>query len=762
MQPPSIALAGTSGRRLAILLAAVCALGLAAQIAILSQALSSNPLAVVPVNDAQVYWQWAGEIASGRLVGPTPFLSAPLYPYLVGLVRGLGGGLAALYVLQVLLHVATAVLLYRIATRRFSPTTGLIAALLYFLWADPAYYTARVLNCTLQAFVVAALWERALALHALPRRSTALAVGIWLGLNVLANPTLEVLLPIFALWTWWLAGRGSSGLKLSGIVLVSALTVIAPATLHNWLACGEFIPVSAQAGVTFYHGNAPGADGTYHAIPGISSDRLRQNVDAREMVKTTTDGSWQATSEAFFAKGLAYWAAEPAQAVKLCLRKLYWFATGQNYGDIYVPALEVRDGTASRLALAPVPVAWWTIPALCLLAFSLREPRRNLPEILLFLLPLATVALFWYSPRYRFPALPIMCVFGAQVLVEVASARTARVRRIVLGSSLALGLALGFVNRAVGFDRAEEYRGQYEQALGTVLVNEGRLEEARARYQHALELGHPDARASLGDLLRRLGRGDEALELLRQGARTQPDNAYAHRSLAVALAEARDFAGAKSEFEAALKIDPNDWESLSGLGNVLLQTGRAEEAVKQYEAALRLHPSFDVARYNLGCALADLKRTVEAEAAFRAVLQINPAFVPACNKLVGILVARGDHLGTVALLRRTLLHARTNIGLQNELAWELATAPETPQRNGMEALVIAQRLDREARGSDAGILDTLAAAEAECGRFEDAARSAARSLELSRQAGAPAEVLRELQARLDLYRSGRAYHQTAP
>jgi tetratricopeptide (TPR) repeat protein len=609
-----------SPRRSGLALATVCALGIAAQIAIVSQSLARDPFAATPINDAAVYWQWAGDIARGKLVGATPFLSAPLYPYFVGLVRGLGGGLTAVYALQVAMHVATALLVHRIAARRFSPRTAIVAAALYFLLADPAYHTARILNCTLQALVVAALWERMLALADRPRAGTAAVVGLLLGANVLANPTMLVAVPIVAAWSWWIAPAGAARgriaigrthraliaigevprARIATIVLATSVATIAPATLHNWLACHELIPVSAQAGVTFYHGNAPGADGTYHAIPGISGDRLRQNVDARELVKDSTDGSWKATSAAFFHKGLAFWRADPAAFARLVARKVYWFLSGQGYGDIYIPRLEIEDGIASRLLLAPVPVAWWMLPALCLLAFALRDARRTLPEILLFALPLATVAVFWYSPRYRFPAVPIACVLGAHALCEIVSSRASRGRRIALGAALALGIAAGFVNRATGFDRGENYRGQYELSLGNVLVAQDRLDEALAHYQRALEHGQRDAGAALADVLRRLGRGEEAIERLRDAARAQPGNAYVHKSLAVALAEARELSEAETEFETALRLDHDDWESLSGLGNVLLETNRPEAAIEKYRAALRLHPTFDVAKYNRG------------------------------------------------------------------------------------------------------------------------------------------------------------------
>jgi len=103
----------------AVALGLLLGLAIASQALILAQQLADDPFARTPINDARVYWDWAGEIASGRLVGTTPFLSAPLYPYLLGILRALGGGLAAACVVQAALHVATVGLLYRVAERRF-------------------------------------------------------------------------------------------------------------------------------------------------------------------------------------------------------------------------------------------------------------------------------------------------------------------------------------------------------------------------------------------------------------------------------------------------------------------------------------------------------------------------------------------------------------------------------------------------------------------------------------------------------------------
>src|SRR5258705_240643 len=113
----------------------------------------------------------------------------------------------------------------------------------------------------------------------------------------------------------------------AAFVAVVGVIAIAPATVHNWLACRELIAVSAQGGVTFFHGNAPGATGVYHAIPGISENRIQQNIDARTLVAAETDGSWGATSDHFFRKGVAYWRSDPAAALSLVARKLWYFAT---------------------------------------------------------------------------------------------------------------------------------------------------------------------------------------------------------------------------------------------------------------------------------------------------------------------------------------------------------------------------------------------------------------------------------------------------
>ncbi len=112
---------------------------------ILAQQLAGAPFARVPMVDAEVYWDWAGVLAGGQWQGDTPFFSAPLYPYLLGVLRSLGAGLTAVYLLQLVMHLCTSALVWWVGRERFDGRTGLLAATLWLLAQGPAYANLRIL-----------------------------------------------------------------------------------------------------------------------------------------------------------------------------------------------------------------------------------------------------------------------------------------------------------------------------------------------------------------------------------------------------------------------------------------------------------------------------------------------------------------------------------------------------------------------------------------------------------------------------------------
>jgi tetratricopeptide (TPR) repeat protein len=90
---------------------------------------------------------------------------------------------------------------------------------------------------------------------------------------------------------------------------------------------------------------------------------------------------------------------------------------------------------------------------------------------------------------------------------------------------------------------------------------------------------------------------------------------------------------------------------------------------------------------------------------------------------------------------------------QNNLAWLLATGAEASLRNGSKALELARQANELTGGRDSAVLRTLAAAQAEVGRFSEAAQSAQQALELARAAGQP-DLAERLKDELKRYEAG--------
>ncbi len=99
---------------------------------------------------------------------------------------------------------------------------------------------------------------------------------------------------------------------------------------------------------------------------------------------------------------------------------------------------------------------------------------------------------------------------------------------------------------------------------------------------------------------------------------------------------------------------------------------------------------------------------------------------------------------------------KRNYVFANDLAWFLATCPEAQVRDGKRAVKLARDACAATSNREAGLIDTLAAAEAEVGQFDAAVRDEKRAVSMlkdNRLAGA--------KKRLALYQNHQSYREAS-
>ena len=152
------------------------------------------------------------------------------------------------------------------------------------------------------------------------------------------------------------------------------------------------------------------------------------------------------------------------------------------------------------------------------------------------------------------------------------------------------------------------------------------------------------------------------------------------------------------------------------------RSGRMGEAIAHFEEAVRIRPDDAGAHNRLGNALSRTGKVREAIGHYEQALRLKPDYAEAGNNL----------------------------------AWLLATLRPAEGGNPIRAVALAERACQLTGNRVAAYLDTLGVAYAAAGRFADAVATTQKAMQLASSAGQQ-RLAREIGARLELYRSGRAY-----
>jgi len=206
-------------------------------------------------------------------------------------------------------------------------------------------------------------------------------------------------------------------------------------------------------------------------------------------------------------------------------------------------------------------------------------------------------------------------------------------------------------------------------------------------------------------------------------------------------------------------VTPQNASAYFMLGLGLEHAGETNRAIPCYRVATAIFPGNIEAHRNLAYLLRRQDHLAAAEEEYYTLLAMNPDDLAAQLGLADIF----NHLGrpdkAAAHFNEALRIKPDSTEAMNNLAWTLATSPDTNVRDGKRAVELAERACELTHYQKTIYLGTLAAAYAEAGRFDDAIAMAQKACAMASESGEQ-DLLKRNQALLVLYRTHQPYRET--
>ena len=526
-----------------------------------------------PGFDSAYYLEWSDSILSGvdpaaRFEGA--FYRAPLYAYGISALRGiLGASVGVIRWLQLVLALAATATLAHAAFRWAGAPAGIGTALVLGAYHPWLFFSSRVL---VEGVAISLL---ALAVALIPCRSprwTGLAAAA-LALATLARPNLLLVGIVWIAAAWW------SGERRKAVILALVLAVtLLPVTAWNFQRSGHVVPVSANGGLTLYHGNGPGALGVFTSVAGMGAAIESQRAEATRAAQRLTGRPMDAV------EADRYWGRQAVRerlAHPLGSAVLVWNRALLTLGNEEI-ALDEAPGLDPNPWHRAMFVPFAMIVALAAAGCGcVHRDRASIWIWTAIAACLATPLMFYASSRYRLPFAILLAVPAGAGLARVLEGnRRAVVTALVVGA-LSVGVPLVAGMTMPYSTIIAQARADGEAELASAFHDRAGLasdETERARWAAA-------ARAALDR-----GRGSDA----------RSAKVWFYEGM-IARDQGRPVDAEKAWLRAWQdgQVAPPRVAAAANLGGIWIRSGRARAAERLLREALRLEPLDETCRHNL-------------------------------------------------------------------------------------------------------------------------------------------------------------------
>jgi tetratricopeptide (TPR) repeat protein len=249
------------------------------------------------------------------------------------------------------------------------------------------------------------------------------------------------------------------------------------------------------------------------------------------------------------------------------------------------------------------------------------------------------------------------------------------------------------------------------------------------------------------------GQFDLALADFRAALEFDPNCWRAYHNRGVSLAQAGQFAEAFDDVCRVITINPKFAKAYANRATLYVQAGDIERAVADYQEAIRLEP-------NLTQALVGYGRLCHMNGQFdEALAHFDRAMEQSSDVTAEVACSRGDLLVDLGRYRDALQDYAKAIDVDPQFehayrngAWLLATCPDETIRDAEAALAGAKKALECGYGDRCAALDTLAAAQANAGQYQQAVATISQAIQI-----APEEARSDYEERRTMYQAGQPF-----
>lgn len=688
--------------------------------------ISRDPGFAHPIYDPEYNAYWARALSTGDWSVPagvndpeirtTPHGRPPGYPWFLAAVYAVFGVTDyAPRIIQMLIGLANALLLFAIGKRLFGRCTGFMAGLFMALyWVFP-YFEGILTYPAVAVFVWLLMFYFLLRWYEEKGWKRAFMSGALLGAFALFRPNGLLIAPALLVWMGWMYRKSGRTWKHTVAVMAvfsaGCIAVLAPAFIRNYLVARDVVFISSYGGINLYVGNHPEASLVEPRIPELMElagiehwscfdyPAIVRGLAARQGLDSI---KYSEANRYFYRQAFSFIASNPRLFLRnLGMKTLLLFGPHEITNDTVME----YDKQFSQV-LGPMPGFPWVF-ALFLFGVLLfivnpsgslqNNASRVRPFGWLLLLSVffysLSVVIYFIAGRYRVPIIPVMLLFSAYGVVQLA--HLLKARRWVAGgvAGLVLVVLIPLTHWNITGYVPSEATWHLRRAMA--YTAQGEEEKAREEYLVAETLGAESSivYANLGRLHFEQGETRKGLDTYNKGLEKNPNNAVIRNNLGYELYKLGYLDAAIQHLERAVAVNPRFVLARVNLGNALADRGDVDAALTQYKEALRLNPNDPAASYNAARMLFAKGDYTGAADLYRQTLELAPEYALALNNLGYCYAAQGVYEEAIPYYERAIAADPALVLAHNNLANALLAVGKVKQAE--QVLSDALRQDPE-------------------------------------------------------------------